>query len=102
MKRRPQYTSEFKERAVRLSMDDDTSVEQVAQELGISPSSLVRWRGSMGVGAERQSTSRPRSLRDENEQLQRQLKQAEKEKRALAMEVAILKKAAAFFARHQA
>lgn len=100
MNKKPKYTNEFRERAVRLSLDDDTTVEQVAEELGISKSSLSRWREKMGVSAIRGEGKRP--PRQEIEELQRQLKQAEKEKRALAMEVEILKKAAAFFARHQA
>jgi hypothetical protein len=43
-----------------------------------------------------------RELASDNERLKAELKLAEKEKRAMAMELEILKKAAAFFARNQA
>lgn len=101
MAKRPVYTKEFKERAVMLTTVQGTNIEQVAQELDISKSSLCRWRDELGVCRNR--SGRPtRATRDEVDELRRQLKQAEKEKRALAMENTILKKAAAFFARNQA
>jgi transposase len=99
--KRPTYTKEFKERAVLLTTAEGANIEQVARELEVSQSSLVRWRDEMGVCQSR--SGRPaRATRDEIDDLRRQLKQVEKEKRALAMENTILKKAAAFFARNQA
>lgn len=101
MAKRPEYTKEFKERAVRMSLDASRTVGQVAQELGIGESSLINWRRKFGASTGR-TAGAVREIRDENESLRAQLKLAEKEKRALAMEVEILKKAAAFFARNQA
>ena len=98
-KQRPRYPKEFQERAVRLSMEAGKTVEEVASELGISTSSLINWRQQMGVSRGRTGEHK---LRSELDALRSQLKLAEKEKKALTMEVEILKKAAAFFARNQA
>ena len=99
MAKRPRYPKEFKERAVRLSLEAGKNVEEVAADLGISSSSLVNWRQQLGASKGRTAD---RELRAENDGLRGQLKLAEKEKRALTMENEILKKAAAFFARNQA
>jgi transposase len=98
-KQRPRYPKEFQERAVRLSQEAGKTVEEVASELGISASSLINWRQKLGVSRGRTGEHK---LRSDIDSLQAQLKLAEKEKKALAMEVEILKKAAAFFARNQA
>ena len=39
-----QYTQEFKKEAVEYSLSSGKSVEEVAQDLGISPHNLTRWR----------------------------------------------------------
>ena len=38
------YTREFKIEAARLSYNSDKSVEEIAESLGVSQSSLNRWR----------------------------------------------------------
>ena len=51
---RRQYTAEFKPEAVRLSQTSEKSVAQIAQDLGIRPKLLYRWRcesQSAGAGA---------------------------------------------------
>lgn len=101
MSKRHVYTNEFKERAVRLSLDPSMTVGEVASQLEIAPSSIVKWRQKMGVSVGRAGEG-ARTLREENDKLRAELKQAEKDKRALAMEVEILKKAAAFFAKNLA
>ena len=95
------YSQEFKERAVRLSFDPDGGIKKVAAELKVGAATITRWRQELGMAAPR-STDAARKIRSENDQLRAELKQLEKEKKALAMEVEILKKAAAFFARNQA
>lgn len=45
-KSNPSYTLEFKQRAVELSVN--RSVREVARELGISATSIVRWRAKFG------------------------------------------------------
>lgn len=77
------------------------TAEEVAKKLGIGVSTLTTWRRQMGVGVARKATSTAlRQMQDENEQLRRQLKMLEKEKRAVELEREVLKKAAAFFARN--
>ena len=43
-KKRRQYTREFKVEAAKLSYNSDKSVEEMADDLGVSLSSLRRWR----------------------------------------------------------
>ena len=101
MAKKPTYTKEFREQAVRLSEEGSMTVAEVAKELGISTASLTKWRRQMGVGESRKVNSEAlRQAREENEQLRRQLKTLEKEKRATELERDVLKKAAAFFARN--
>ena len=72
-----QYTSEFKEEAVRLVESQDVSVRQVAGELGVSYWTLRYWlREAKDNGAE-QPAAMPleeevRQLRDENRRMIRQ------------------------------
>lgn len=95
-RRRPRrrFTDEFKQQAVRLVLDEGKSVSAVAHELDLVPSALGLWvkqahadrtKGRAGLtSAEREELTR---LRREN--------------RILQEEREILKKAAAFFAKHQ-
>ena len=39
-----QYTNDFKIKAVKLSLQDDIQVKQIAEGLGIHPMMLSRWR----------------------------------------------------------
>ncbi len=101
MAKKPTYTQEFKEQAVRLSQEGSMTAEEVAKKLGIGVSTLTTWRRQLGVGVARKATSSAlRQAQDEIEQLRRQLKMLEKEKRAVELEREVLKKAAAFFARN--
>lgn len=95
MRKRKVYDKQFKERAVKLSYERG-SVLQAAQELGISDSSLGKWRKDFetygdnsfpGKGNER--------LTDE----QRRIKELEKELKDRELDLEILKKAIAFFSR---
>jgi transposase len=95
MKQRKQYTKEFKEGAVRLVTEQKRSYSDAAKSLGISPWTLSKWvnaAGSEGVDAFRGNGNRS-TVEQENIELRRQIKQLEEER-------AILKKAAAYFARH--
>lgn len=98
-KRRPRYTREFKERAVQLSAEK--TVQQVAEELGVSPGSIVKWRAEFGSSPTR-STSNSKSMREMKNlvaDLQRENEMLKKEKKLAEMEREILKKATVFFAR---
>jgi transposase len=42
--KRRQYSEEFKKEAVEYSLSSGKTAEEVAQDLGISPHNLKRWR----------------------------------------------------------
>jgi transposase len=94
--RRPrrQFSDEFKEGAVRLVLDEGKSVGTVARELDLTASALSLW-----VRHARAERTKGKSglMKEEREELTR----LRKENRELRMERDILKKAAAFFAKHQ-
>ena len=88
------FTKEFKQEAVQLTYDSDIPVAQVAQNLGIRPELLYRWRQEAkqegedafpGKGKSRPSEEEVRRLRRELDQVR--------------MERDILKKALSVFAR---
>lgn len=94
MKDRKQFTQEFKEGAARLVTEQGRTIADAAQSLGVSPWTLSRWvRASKKEGGEAfrghgQRTAEQQQIYD----LQQKVKQLEEER-------AILKKAAAYFAR---
>ncbi len=81
------FSNEFKEEAVRLSMETDKTVTELAGDLGIDRKLLTNWRK-----AYKDSKLNPNKAKD----LER-IKKLEKENRNLKMERDILKKAAAIF-----
>jgi transposase len=94
--RRPrrQFSDDFKANAVRLVLDEGKSVSAVARDLDLTASALGLW-----VKHEQAEQSKGKSglMKEEREELAR----LRKENRELRMERDILKKAAAFFAKHQ-
>ena len=94
--RRPrrQFSDEFKEGAVRLVLDEGKTVGAVARELDLTASALGLW--VQHAQAER-TKGKSGLMKEEREELTR----LRKENRELRMERDILKKAAAFFAKHQ-
>lgn len=98
-KRRPRYNSEFKRRAVELSKE--RGVETVAEELGISTSSVTRWRAQYGESPvrSRDGNLTAREMKNLLDEQQRRIEQLEKEKKIAEMERDVLKKATAFFAK---
>jgi transposase len=93
--KRRQFTDEFKAGAVRLVLDEGKTVAQVARDLDLTASALRTWveraRADANGGATGLTT-------DERAELAR----LRKENRELQIERAILKKAAAFFAKEMA
>lgn len=92
---RRQFSDEFRAGAVRLVLDEGKAIGAVARELDLTASSLANWvrlaqadrtKGKTGLTTEERAEMA--SLRKEN--------------RELRMECDIQKKAAAFFAKHQA
>lgn len=95
MKERKQFTKEFKEGAVRLVTEQGRTISDAAQSLGISPWTMSRWLKAAkneGSDAFRGQGQRP-PQEQEIYELRQQVRQLEEER-------AILKKAAAYFARH--
>ena len=94
MKERKQYTKEFKEGAVRLVTEQGRTQADAARSLGVSEWTLSRWvRAARTEGREAFRGQGQRTpLEQENFELRQRVKQLEEER-------AILKKAAAYFAR---
>lgn len=82
---------EFRRRAVELARLREKPIAQIAKELGIAESGLRRWMKLADIddGRSEGLTS------DEREELVR----LRREKRTLEMEIEILKRASAYFAR---
>ena len=94
MKERKHYTPEFKQGAVRLVTQQGRKHADVAKSLGISEWSVSRWvRAASRDGAEAfRGHGQPTTSEQEVCELRRRVKELEEER-------AILKKAAAYFAR---
>lgn len=92
---RCQFTDEFKASAVRLVLDEGKTVGAAARDLDLTETALREWVWRAQAGL---SNGRTRLTLAEREELAR----LRKEVRELRTEREILKKAAAFFAKHQA
>jgi transposase len=97
MQTRKQYTKEFKEGAVRLVTEQGRSIADAAKSLGIPSWSLSRWvQAAKREGADAFRGQGQRTpLEQQVVELRQQVKHLEEER-------AILKKAAAYFAKHLA
>lgn len=82
---RKTYTDQFKQDAVKLVTDEDYTIAQAADALGVSQTAISNWVKTL---APREQAD----LETENERLRR-------ENRQLRTERDILKKAATFFAK---
>ena len=87
------HSEEFRAEAIRLARDGDVPLARVARELGVKESTLRMW-----VKEARPTDEEPPLHEGERSELRRLRKQV----RTLRMERDILKKAAAFFAKHNA
>jgi len=92
---RRQFTDEFMAGAVRLVLDEGKTIGAVSGDLDLPPSSLANWVRHAQADRTRGKTGLTTEERTE-------LSTLRKENRELRMERDILKKAAAFFAKHQA
>ena len=93
-RRRRQFDTEFKEQAVRLVLDDGKSVGAVARDLDLTETALRDWVKRAQADRTKGRTGLTTAEREELARLRR-------ENRILQEEREILKKAAAFFAKHQ-
>ena len=85
------HPEEFRRRAVELARLREKRIAQIAKDLGISESCLRRWMDQADVD----EGHKEGLTRDERAELVR----LRREKRVLEMEVEILKRASAYFAR---
>ena len=95
-KRRPrrQFTDEFKAGAVRLVLDEGKTVGAAARDLDLTETALREWVKRAQADRTHGRTGLTTAEREE-------LARLRKENRELRTERDILKKAAAFFAKHQ-
>jgi transposase len=96
-KRRPrrQFDDDFKAQAVRLVLDDGKSVGSVARDLDLTETALREWVKRARADRTHGKTGLTTAEREE-------LARLRKENRELRTDRDILKKAAAFFVKHQA
>ena len=88
------YTPEFKEQAAKRVVDNSLPIAQVARELGVNDTTLGFW-----VKAYKKKLS-GRPIPEEVPDNER-VRELERRNRELEMEVAFLRKAAAYFAKEQ-
>lgn len=87
------FTPEYREEAVKQVVEGERSIADVARSLGISAGTLGNW---VAKYREAHPVSEELSLPDRV-----RLRELEREARELRLEVAFLKKAAAYFAREE-
>ena len=85
------HPPEFRRRAVELARLREKPVAKIAEDLGISDSCLRNWMAQADV----EDGRRPGLTSDERAELVK----LRREKRVLEMEIEILKRASAYFAR---
>jgi transposase-like protein len=85
------HPEEFRRRAVELARLREKPIAQIAKDIGISESCLRRWMDQADV----EEGHKEGLAKDERAELVR----LRREKRVLEMEVEILKRASAYFAR---
>jgi transposase len=85
-KTKTHYSAEFKLNAVKMSFEKDKTIEQVAQDLGISYPTLCNWRNSFKSKSDLKANEEALSARQENDKLK-------SENKKLKLEIEILKQA---------
>ena len=92
---RRQFTDEFKDGVVRLVLDDGKTVGAVARDMDLTETAVREWVKRARADRTHGRTGLTTAEREE-------LARLRKEVREIRAERDILKKAAAFFAKHQA
>jgi transposase len=92
MERRRRYTQEFKREAVAQTEVPGVTMQQVAEELGLNPRVLSRWRSALRAAGEKAFPGQGKPRDEEMAALKRELTRVTKERD-------FLKEAAAFFAK---
>lgn len=91
VKPRNSYSLEFKKNAVKLSMKKGVSVKDVAEELGVSPQYLSKWRADYRKSQSSENIEERVDAIAESNLLRDEVKR-------LKTELEIVKKAAVYFA----
>ena len=92
-RKQKKYPEEFKREAVRLLLArGERTVAEIANDLGVSPKQLYNWRRTYDTEGEL-------SRNAEGETLEQEVRRLRREVQRLRTDQAILKKAAAFFAK---
>jgi transposase len=89
MRKRRSFTPEFRHEAVRLALESDRPLSEIARELGIRPDQLRHWK---------QEITRAAGAPASGEPPEQELRRLRREVAVLRQERDFLKKAAAFFA----
>ena len=92
-RKRRRFETEFKQQAVELSRSPKVSVRAVAEDLGISPNMLSRWRREL-LDDDDETQSKPA-----RGGVRRQMEEKDAEIAQLKDEIDFLKKATAYFVR---
>jgi transposase len=93
-RKRPHYSKEFKQGAVKLVVEQRYSCPEVGRRLGVAASNVSRW-----VRQFRQDQQDVSEGGIPRKELEAEIRRLKKENKRLEMEREILKKAAAFFAK---
>jgi transposase-like protein len=93
-KKHQKFTPEFREEISRLVVEEQRSIAQVSREYGLIETTVGNW--VRRYRAEHASDEPPLELSE-----RARLRELQRENREMAMELAFLKKAAAYFAREQ-
>ena len=93
-RKRPNYTKEFKQDAIKLVVEQRYSCPEVGRRLGVAASNVSRW-----VRQYRQDQQDFNEGGIPGKEIEAEIRRLKKENKRLEMEREILKKAAAFFAK---
>jgi transposase len=96
MGKRRSYTEEFKRDAVKLSINSNKTVQEIADDLGINYSNLTRWRKEYRDSGEH---AFPGNGKQKLTPEQQKIKELEDELRETKLERDILKKAVGIFSK---
>lgn len=92
------YTREFKSEAIALATKSHRSHQEIALDLGINPSTFRNW---MSEAMMTNNTHSNKTVKKSQRDLEKELLAMKKELALRQEEIEILKKAAAYFAKHQ-
>jgi transposase len=94
MPKQKNFTKEFEKEAVRLAQTSGRTQREIAQDLGVGLSTLVRW-----IGRSRDQAMDAPTGSAATEDIAAELKRLRRENEILRQEREILKRAATFFAK---